>query len=745
MVQLYIKHTDNNFYLLDLEDSEAINFKVTTKDLNDITKIFAPFTQTFKIPASDKNKILLGFFGDEKIQKTNLSGDFDSLLYISGALFESGILTPNEMAYEQGDQKTIDINFATNLTSLVDKLGETTIQQLFQDSAGAFDPLVKISWGATVLRSAMESIKNYTLANGINFKWGVPFISNNRVWTYDAENLGVIDNIAYKAQKLESDVNFISRNETRPAISYMSVMDHLVLKIGTPIICPLFSKPELLEAFIWGSSETLTVPGAQASPLVNYGANVFSRFNELSQIESAPADPKWQITQGGATGIFKVKRAASFNTVYWSDGFDVFLVFNGLTSLEGPETKIKVVTKRASDNAILNTQEIVGNTYTFRIIDRVNGATMLDQNGELLLKFEVLPLTLMNWDNLNVFTTQKYRHDRGSGIFARVTRVTFQSATLNETTAVSLGGDQLNLISILPKKKAVDFLKSFFITFNISVVSTGLNDNSMYWLTPDDIQEVNKPYSKRAVNLTPYIESATLGKKKASKFNQYVFTHFASKYFSSEFGDGSFFGALIYPEIAPAKPTKFEAKTEYSIMAQTNSFVHPALFKTSFGFSKDTPTILDNGGARYNPVYEELTLFYLRTVSLGSNPLSVEFSSTTNAALYSLTEASFKASNGKTLAFGTENVLDTDSLYFNYYRTFIELLLSPNTYLSEIILNLPPPEIFLNFANLKQGESNIPTGFRVQNEIILGEQRYFNIDTTIDTTTGKTKLTALNF
>ena len=58
MVQIYIKYTDNNYYLLDIEEKEVINFKITSKDLNDITKIFAPFTQSFNIKATDKNKIL---------------------------------------------------------------------------------------------------------------------------------------------------------------------------------------------------------------------------------------------------------------------------------------------------------------------------------------------------------------------------------------------------------------------------------------------------------------------------------------------------------------------------------------------------------------------------------------------------------------------------------------------------------------------------------------------------------------
>jgi hypothetical protein len=293
--------------------------------------------------------------------------------------------------------------------------------------------------------------------------------------------------------------------------------------------------------------------------------------------------------------------------------------------------------------------------------------------------------------------------------------------------------------------KCVDFLKSFFNMFNISVIATGLNDQSMYWLTPSDIQEVNKPYSKRIVDYTSYVDVAVLSKKKANNYNQYIFNHFASKYYDAVYGDGTRFGSLSYPAVAPTKPTKFEVKTDYSLLKQASTFNHPSTSKTCLGFSKDIPTVLDNGGNRYKPVYEEMTLFYLQPKSLGINTLSVEYTEMANNQLFSILEASFKNSfNGKILGFGADGV-DTDSLYLNYYKTFIELLLEPNTYKSEFTLTLPPNEIFLNFANLNQGESNIPTGFRPQNEIIIGEQRYSLQDCTIDLTTGKTKLTQLNF
>lgn len=743
MVQLYIKHTDNDYYLLDLEDSESINYKLTVKDLNDITKIFSPFTQSFNIKATDKNKILCGFVGNEKILRTNNTGEFDSMIYISGFLFQSGKLSFEESDYEFLDQKTFKTNFASNLTSLTDKLGDLTIQDLFGD----FDPILKVDWNKNVLKDRLSSVKNYTLSNGIEFKYGIPFISNNRVWTYDDENLAVVDNIAYQKDRSVNSVNFINLAEVRPAVNYMSIMNHLLLKIGTPIVCPIFEKPEVKDLFAWCNSESLIVPNASAFPLVNYNALTYLRYDVEDQIEDAPANPKWQITGGSSSGIFKVKRAASYNTAYWSDGFDINLTINGLLPLEGAETKVKIVLKNAITGVEIDSQEITGSDYTYRFLDPVGGDTLLDTNGEIFLKFEILPSTLVSWTNIEFKTIQQYYHSRksGVGLGKRVTRAKYSATAINNTASSSFGGNALNLITALPKMKCVDFLKSFFNTFNISVIATGLNDQSMYWLTPSDIQEVNKPYSKRIVDYTPYVDIAVLSKKKASNYNQYIFNHFASKYYNSVYGDGTRFGSLSYPAIVPDKPTTFEVKTEYSILKQAATFNHPSTAKTCLGFTKDAPTVLDNGGNRYNPVYEEFTLFYLQPKSLGLNTLAVEYTETLNNQLFSVLEASFKNSfNGKILGFGADGV-DTNSLYLNYYKDFIELLLSPNTYKSEFTLTLPPNEIFLNFANLNQGESNIPTGFRPQNEIIIGEQRYSLQDCMIDLTTGKAKLTQLNF
>lgn len=745
MVQLYIKHTDNNYYLLDLEENEGINYKLTVKDLNDITKIFSPYTQSFTLKATDKNKILCGFVGNEKIQRTNQTGEFDAMIYISGFIFQSGKLTFEESDYEFQDQKEFKTSFASNLTSLSDKLGDLTIQDLFIDENGNFDPLLKTVWNKNVLKDRMQSVRNLTLANGVNFKWGVPFISNNRVWTYDADNLGIVDNIAYKSTKTIEDVNFINLEEVRPAVTYMTIMEHLLLKIGTPVECPAFQKPEIKDLYAFCNSESLVIPSAAAFPLTSYSNFSYLRFDTKDELVPLPPNPKWIVTKD-LSGTIKIKRDETADRLAsWGDGLDINLKFNNLLPLGQAETRIKVVIRNAVTGIELSNQEITGDSFTFRLIDIYRGQSMLDSNGEIFFKVEILPLTLISWSNIQFQTIQKFRESRGGATGNRVTRATFSATATNNTSSTSLGGNELNLITILPKIKCVDFLKSFFKTFNISVINTGKQDQSMYWLTPSDIQEVNKPYSKRIVDYTNFVDIASLNKKKANQYNQYIFKHFDSKYYDSKFGNGTFFGQLSYPEITPDKPTKFEVKTDYSIINQSTTFKHPFGINTCLAFQNQSPEVLDNGGNRYNPVFEEFTLFYLQPKSLGYAVLSLEYSDTSNNILYSVLEASYKNSfNQKTLSFGA-NDIDTESLYINYYKSFIEFLVRPNAYLSEFTLNLPPNEIFLNFANLNQGESQIPTGFRAQNEIIIGEQRYSLQDAAIDLTSGKTKLKVINF
>ena len=732
MVQIYIKFTDNNYYLLDVEDSEVINFKNIVKDLNDITKIFSPFTQSFNIQATDKNKRLLGFIGNEKIQRVSNDGKFDCLIYVSGFLFQSGKLSFEETNYNYNNQDKIKTNFASNLTGLTDKLGDTTIQELFQDALGAYDDKLRIEWNQSTLPSRMQSTTSVTLNNGIEVKHNVPFISNNRVWNTDQS----IDNITYNIARNNVSNNSIELDEVRPAVNYMAIMQHLLIKIGVPIVCPLFNSSELKDLMVLCTSESLVTPNDAGYLIKPFGNISYVVTQIIGASNSIPA--RLLLTGGGSSGVFKIKRNSINNYPNsWNSKMVVRIRFVNLVSLQGANTNIKVSLVNAINNSVIDSQDTTTYEYYFEIYDNTStGQTMLDGNGELYFKFVVQPNTLVSWDAIEFYTSQV---SQGIGLKQ------FETFSTNNTSSANFGGNKINLISALPKIKAKDFLASFFKMYNIQVINTGLQDGSMHWVTSQNINEVNKSYSKRIVDYTQFVDTQTIVKKRGNQYNQYVFKHINSKYYDSLYGDGTRFGQLTYPPIAPDKPTKFEVATEYSIIKQNQLFNHPSGVKTALAFSREGITIGSNGGLLYTPIYEEFTLLYTKVIILGSNTIGVKLTDGQNSAVSQLLEPTFKhPTTGKTLAFGAEGI-DTDDLYLNYYSDFIELLLNPNVYKSEFDVNLPANEIFLNFSNQNQGESNIPTGFRPQNDIIIGEQRYALVESLVNLTTGKGKLTLLNY
>jgi hypothetical protein len=63
------------------------------------------------------------------------------------------------------------------------------------------------------------------------------------------------DNIAYKSTNLPSSNDLIQSTELRP-ISFSSIID-LMIKYGLLITCPLFSRKEYKDLYVWCTNENI--------------------------------------------------------------------------------------------------------------------------------------------------------------------------------------------------------------------------------------------------------------------------------------------------------------------------------------------------------------------------------------------------------------------------------------------------------------------------------------------------------
>ena len=179
--------------------------------------------------------------------------------------------------------------------------------------------------------------------------------------------------------------------------------------------------------------------------------------------------------------------------------------------------------------------------------------------------------------------------------------------------------------------------------------------------------------------------------------------------------------------------------------------------KKSLGqnFLKSVPAlhkIIETGETRYTPNFGELTVFY----SHGSTTLPNEFGFKTvntsgvvvNAKLSNHIKVAPWSKDNESFVFSVlvdyQNNSYPVNLYLKGYDKQTERLLNTNVLSQEYTFNLPSNEIYLNEATTIQGGGNTPAGFRLQNDIIVGETVYTILDADIDITTGKTKATFLN-
>ena len=64
------------------------------------------------------------------------------------------------------------------------------------------------------------------------------------------------------------------------------------------------------------------------------------------------------------------------------------------------------------------------------------------------------------------------------------------------------------------------------------------------------------------------------------------------------------------------------------------------------------------------------------------------------------------------------------NLFSKYYQSQIIRYLDTNVLSQEYTLTLPPSELYLNEATTIQGGGATPVGFRLQNDIIIGETKF---------------------
>lgn len=732
--EVYVSVDNINFTKLDLEKSESIPMKYVQKDTQDLSKIFSPYSQSFNFKATPNNQKALEFWGNTEVLKSTNGKLFYCKVYANDLLCFVGFLKVSDLTYKNYKPEMYSGNFTTLMADLKSRMGDDLINDLS-------DVPVTVNWTPN---SIYPRIATTGTVSGV--KYYVPLISTNRVWAFDPTgDEGFLDNVAYNVSNSASGNDIIKSDELRPTVSFKSIMDLIKSKYDLDIVEPFINQNEYKDLYAWCNGDNFySLEKKKFRIITNLGARYVYNDN-------ADFTPK-KYTATSSTVDSSIKVVRSTTASVWNDFFTLRVNFNGVSFTGGGNTKgLQMSLVRKSDGIeFANASYTANDDNSFQCDIPVYDSYFISDEIEFFIYIKFEQPTI--WQNSEFRIN--YKAITIAGIV--IAKATYAYRSDINNNSVLMNATDVDLIKSLPEMKVIDFLTSYFKTFNISVFETAPDSDKLYWLNPKDINTINNVYSKAEADYTPYVQSLSK-KSRPNDYNYYNFKHANSEYNSNvnyKIGSGGMeYGQLTYPEVKPTNPNEYKVETNFSIIPPivlngTNNFV------TYYGFTAEAPEILDSGAKRYTPNTKELTLFYSHGInSLGTDALGFQVTGAgyvfQNGILTNYIKSMpFCKSSNQSLSFSIlvfNNIQYPINLFSQYYLEQTLRYLNDNALKQEFDLILPISELYLNEESTIQGFGNVPKGFRLQNDIIISETRFSIIDATIDRVSGKAKLTLLNY
>ena len=749
ITEVYVSVDGLEFTKLDLHKDESIIMKYTQKDLQDISKIFAPYSQNFTFPATPKNRRAFGFFGDTTVVKINTEKKYFCKIYSSGQLYQNGYLMLSDLSYKNNRPIDFTGSFANNITNLKDRIGDDTLNDL-----GSY----LLEWLPSKAYQLIQGTESLTV-DGINYLYYAPLISNSRVWSYnETETFENFDNIAYKVGNSPTGNNLVKISELRPALSLRTIYDLLVKKYGLEVIMPLYTRPEFNKAFVWCNSESFLNTKYNKIILKNgFGSLELINTGAVDNTDEIPTPYKYTPTIDLSDSSVKLV-INSTPLEYYRESFELLCTFNDIFIFSETQTSasvdISLIKKGETESFLTQTFDFSnGNLFT-----KMQVSDIYFDSNELEFYVYAKFNQPVNWNNFRIEVRYHYFKPAPpftpSPLTVQVSGMFRYRSTVN-VNALDSNSGTIDLIQTLPNTKVIDFLNSFIKSFNISIYDTSPNDNKLYFLTPSDVETTGLVYSKATLDYTPYVDISSHKKSVPNEYNYYNFKHVTSKYRSNidfKTQTGVEYGQTIYPSTKPSNPKEFKVETNFSIIPPRIVNGSDNIL-TAYGFNADTPTLLDSGESRYTPNWNELTLFYnngtvptlLEPIGFQNQPIG---GALINSPIYNYIVSLPYLVDGNSFSFSILKEFNIEypiNLFSKYYQAQIIRYLDLNVLSQEYSLTLPASELYLNEATTIQGGGATPVGFRLQNDIIIGETKFSILDAPIDITTGKSKMTLLNY
>ena len=226
-VAIYI-YKDDVRYRLELFQDENISITSSIQNVNDISKVFTDYSQSFTVPATpNNNKIFAHWYENSIDDGFNANKRYDAEIEINTIPFRKGRIELQSASRENGNITHYSLVFYGSLKSLTDKFGEDKLINLTN-----LNDLITFTYNAS---NVVNSVVN---SNTLDIAF--PLISSQRAWQYGGSGADDINTLTGE----------LKYNELFPAVRVNKIFEAIENKYGISFVGNFLTDKRFTELFL---------------------------------------------------------------------------------------------------------------------------------------------------------------------------------------------------------------------------------------------------------------------------------------------------------------------------------------------------------------------------------------------------------------------------------------------------------------------------------------------------------------
>jgi hypothetical protein len=440
------------FNRIELFEDEKISLTSSIQNVNDISKVFTDYSQSFTIPASDNNNEIFRHWYENSLDNGfDQRVRYDGYIELDTQLFRTGKWQLESSSLKNNRIEDYKITFYGDLKSLTDKFGEDKLKDIEEIND------YTIEYSGTSVRSLVTT----AAPQDVMF----PLITSDRVWQYGGGG----------ANDISTSGGAINFDELYPAIKVARVLDAIADKYNLNFSGTFLNQQKFSKAYLWlkGNDSRRFVSTTQRKQLLFNNNNTY--LPEVFNIENNT----YNLVDSTTVGI------TGTNFLAQDSNFRIVINFPVIT-----------------DHRVLIYKD--GNLFTTLQFDAIQSIVNIPATfREGAYTFFVESFTPTTYTYTYSFSYTRWR-------LIGSANTTFPTVTLGSSSG-SLNSN-LNLLNYMPDIKVADFLSGILKMFNLTAFSTdginftleqlenwyylgGIKDFSGYCTTDLDFNRI-KPYKK---------------------------------------------------------------------------------------------------------------------------------------------------------------------------------------------------------------------------------------------------------